>query len=69
MSGYEKYYVPDQSKLPKLLSLYVDEMGSQKLLLNGANLVYDKAKIITRGRALGMVMRFLLYTSPSPRDS
>ncbi len=37
----------DQSKLPKLLSLYVDEMGSQKLLLNGANLVYDKAKIIT----------------------
>ena len=37
----------DQSKLPKLLSLYVDEMGSQKLLLNSANLVYDKAKIIT----------------------
>ena len=36
----------DQSKLPKLLSLYVDEMGSQKLLLNSANLVYDKAKII-----------------------
>jgi len=37
----------DQSKLPKLLSLYVDEMGSQKLLLNSANLVYDKTKIIT----------------------
>jgi hypothetical protein len=37
----------DQSKLPRLLSLYVDEMGSQKLLLNSANLVYDKAKIIT----------------------
>ena len=37
----------DQSKLPKLLSLYVDEMGSQKLLLNSANLVYDKAKIVT----------------------
>ena len=37
----------DQSKLPKLLSLYVDEMGSQKLLLNSAKLVYDKAKIIT----------------------
>jgi hypothetical protein len=37
----------DQSKLPKLLSLYVDEMGSQKLLSNSANLVYDKAKIIT----------------------
>ena len=37
----------DQSKLPKLLSLYVDEMGLQKLLLNSANLVYDKAKIIT----------------------
>ena len=37
----------DQSKLPKLLSIYVNEMGSQELLLNSASLVYDKAKIIT----------------------
>ena len=36
----------DQSRLPKLLGIYVDEMGSQELLMNTASLVYDKAKII-----------------------
>ena len=37
----------DQSKLPKLLNIFVSEMGKQELLINGASLVYDKAKIIT----------------------
>ena len=37
----------DQSKLPKLLNIFVSEMGKQELLINSASLVYDKAKIIT----------------------